>query len=530
MNLKNISIRWKVATLIILSVAAGILIMAFITGYKTESIVVNEVKHSTLTGYRDTVLNALTTMMLAGNIKETKGPFLEQMKSIVDLRVVRSEILDKDFGKVDINNYASDSIEKEVMEKGVERIVLEGEYIRGVYPYVAKSNFMGKNCLSCHNVSEGTILGAISIKVPLAESRARIKSMQYLYVVLGVIGIFVVTGLVLAIMHVTLSPLLVLIEKVKRVGEGYTDESLYIEGKDEIARMSQNVDMVIKYFSKMIHDIMTASNKIMPVVDVLEKRAEATSEGSKEQASQAQQIAASAEEMSQTITDIAKNASVVSETSAEALEVVESGKLITNTAVETINEVSSFTMELTTVVQKLNKRVIEIGAIITVIKDIADQTNLLALNAAIEAARAGDQGRGFAVVADEVRKLAERTIKATAEISESINAVQAESVQTGKSMEKSSKGVAKATGHIRNLNNVLETIVESVQKVRDGITQIATAVDQQSAASEEVSNNIEKTLSVSKDTEKMADDVMVEINKLVNVAEALRTATAEIKT
>ncbi len=170
-------------------VAVGIAITTVVTGYKTEAIVVNEVAHSTLTGYRDTVFNALTTMMLAGNIKETKGPFLEQMQSIVNLRVIRSEILDKDYGREDINNYASDSIEKEVIEKGVERVVLEGNYIRGVYPYIARSNSMGKNCLNCHAVSEGTVLGAVSIKIPLTESFGRIKSMQYLYIALGCAGI-----------------------------------------------------------------------------------------------------------------------------------------------------------------------------------------------------------------------------------------------------------------------------------------------------------------------------------------------------
>ena len=530
MNLKDVSLKNKVMVPIAVMVTVGIVITIFVTTGKTRSIVIDEAKHTALAGFRDTVLNTLTTMMITGNIKEAKSPFLEQMSHIADVHVIRAEVLDKDYGKGKPEEYPKDEIEREVVEKGMERIFLEGEHLRGIFPYIAKSNYMGRNCLNCHNVKEGTVLGAISIKIPLTRSFATIRSSRNLYFGLGLIGILSVTGAIFFLVTIAFRPLTHLIEKVRQLSEGDLTATIDYHSKDEIGVLAHDMNKMIQSFNSMINGILASSNKVVSTVDVLRTRAEKTSEGAKNQSLQAHQIATAAEEMSQTITDIAKNASVASDTSSEAMEIAESGKQITDTTVETINEVNTSTAELSRMVDRLNNRVVEIGGIVTVIKDIADQTNLLALNAAIEAARAGEQGRGFAVVADEVRKLAERTIKATTEISEKIGAVQVESEQTAKSMSSSTKGITKAVGHVKNLKNVLDTIVESVQNVRDQITQIATAVDEQSAASEEVAGNIEKTSAIAKDMEKMADDVMQEVDALAKIAEELRNSTAGFKT
>ena len=268
-----------------------------------------------------------------------------------------------------------------------------------------------------------------------------------------------------------------------------------------------------------------SSEKVVSAIDVLAQRANETASGASDQRAQSEQAATASEEMSQTIIDIARNASVASDTSVEAMNIAQEGKKVSEGAIETVNCVHTSTLDLSKMVQRLNSRVDEIGNILTLINEIADQTNLLALNAAIEAARAGEQGRGFAVVADEVRKLAERTMHATGEISGKINLVQKESDETSKSMEEASSEVTKATEYIENVGTSLQRIVESVQNVRDQVVQIATAVDEQSAASEQVTRNVEQSSNISKGLESMSEDVMKEVNSLTNIANELKGYT-----
>ena len=382
-------------------------------------------------------------------------------------------------------------------------------------------------------VAASSGMGAWAAQANLISARlgGAVHVMTFAAVLLGLMGALIIVAMRAVSVSIRNS-VSGMMRAVQRLSEGDMTAQLDSSGagSDEMGLLYGNMGRMAASFSGMIHRVSASANRLISTVDVLRTRSERTASGAKEQSSQAHQISAAVEEMSQTITDIAKNASTASESSSEAMEIAKSGKEVTDVTVEIINEVNSAAAELASIIERLNKSVMEIGDIVTVIKDIADQTNLLALNAAIEAARAGDQGRGFGVVADEVRKLAEKTIRATAEISEKINNVQTESGQTTVSMTSASKGFSKAAGNVKNLSNLLDTIVESIQGVRDQIVHIAASVEEQSSASEEVVGNIEKTANISMETEKMSNDVMHEVSSLAEIVEELRNSTAEFKT
>jgi methyl-accepting chemotaxis protein len=208
-------------------------------------------------------------------------------------------------------------------------------------------------------------------------------------------------------------------------------------------------------------------------------------------------MASTVEEMTVSIDQIAEHAREAQNISQSSSELSTQGSDVILKVVGDMRGIAETVHESSAIIEGLGRQSDEIYSIIQAIKEIADQTNLLALNAAIEAARAGEQGRGFAVVADEVRKLAERTTGSTEKIAAMIQKIQVGTKQAVASMEVGVERVNQGVSLAGQAGEAIRQIQAGAQRVGVAVTDISSALREQSIASSEIARHVEQVAQMS---------------------------------
>ncbi|HBG06813.1 MAG: chemotaxis protein [Geobacteraceae bacterium GWC2_58_44] len=285
-------------------------------------------------------------------------------------------------------------------------------------------------------------------------------------------------------------------------------------GAGDLARLGQAFNLMMGDWNKTMHQFFTVTDLVRNSVALVSATNDAMTAAAEDVALQATTIATASEEMSATSGDIARNCLYAAENAHKVTEETTSGADIVRNSARLMQNIAQRVTVTSTTVAGLGERSDQIGAIAGTIEDIADQTNLLALNAAIEAARAGETGRGFAVVADEVRALAERTTRATKEIDAMIKTIQTETRAAVGSMGEGVEQVNQGTAETCRSGEALAGILTMINDLTMQLSQIATAAEEQTATTHEITHNIQLITSV--------------VNGNVDNARSTRTATSKL--
>jgi len=434
---------------------------------------------------------------LRGMMLDTDSERMKANAEALRQRYVDVERLLDQFGK---------SIEGESGRKEVNRIKsLLAEY-RPVWEELVSNQLAGRKeealdlmrdkGLKIEKEIEQSIRELIDVKVAEARKREELNHVTATKAIVQSVSISVI-GMILAIVlglfisHRITRPIREVVEVAQTIAEGDLNRNLQIDAQDETGQLARAINRMQEHLNSLLAVIKTTSDRVAESVEMLRTTAVEIASRAERAAGQAGTIATAAEEMSATSVDIAQNCADAAHGAKSASDAAIEGSRVVAGAIDAMGRIAGTVRETAGSIRLLGARSDEIGSIIATIHDIADQTNLLALNAAIEAARAGEQGRGFAVVADEVRALAARTATATREIESMIEMMQSETRSAVSAMETGVVEVEEGLAAARRSGDALQEILRVVGSVTDQVNQIATATEEQTATTGEISGSIQ---------------------------------------
>ncbi|MHA7001388.1 methyl-accepting chemotaxis protein [Aeromonas schubertii] len=475
----------------------------------------------------NTYMDQLNVLMMTGTIgnRQMVQTKLKSEPGVVEARLVRAPAVSAIFGPGFADQKVVDEWDKRAIEQGKEILAVEGERLTLIKPFKAYKEYRGTQCTTCHQVPEGTVMGAVRITYDLGHTFAEIRHNNWLLV--GAMTL--VFGLGFAVLAWVLQryikrPIKALQGTVTHIAAS-RDLSLPLPraGKDELGAMTRAVDEMVQGFKSSLQEVETASRQILSESEKIRGVAASTEQHANTQNDQTDQVATAVTELDASSSEVRQHSERSAELSALTDRDAAQASRLAQASIGSMGEMSAEISRVDRVIQALDERCLAVDGVLEVIKGIADQTNLLALNAAIEAARAGEQGRGFAVVADEVRALSSRSRAASEDIAQMIKALQEEAQSAvgviGDAEHKAEESIIRT----RETLDAMQTIIERIATINTLNGQMVQAASEQSRVCHDVSLSVNGIRDVAHETLSQARAANMACAELVTLSNRLES-------
>ncbi|MDF1764719.1 MAG: HAMP domain-containing methyl-accepting chemotaxis protein [Oleibacter sp.] len=394
----------------------------------------------------------------------------EGSEDVLEMRTLRGDAVNKLYGSGFEEEKSMDDMDRRALagESLVFMEKIDGERrLTVIEPYIAVEDRNGTNCLTCHQVEAGTILGAGRVTYSMANKDAQVEADVWRSFIVNIL--VVVAGLLCIywVMYRTvIKPLAKLESTMTHIGDNSDLRvRVKLERNDEFLNVETAINKMLVRFQPTIHDLSKTMNELASSSGELATITRETRDGMTEQQKESGELAKAIDELARAAEKVTQSAINAEQVAASAKGNAEYGNEVVVDVASSINELAKGVEDAVRVVKELASDTQSIGKVSQSINEIAEQTNLLALNAAIEAARAGEQGRGFAVVADEVRSLATRTQESTKEINSIIERLVNVSEKAVQVMDASKIRADQSVSDAGRAGDALQKIASGVENI-----------------------------------------------------------------